>query len=398
MDFDFTEEEKIFKKEVEGFAKQELPTDWDDRALYTPSGYGTVPQSEEEFKEFCREFNQKLGKKGWLSLGWPKEYGGMNSQMKVAIVDDVMSYHRLPVGGVATWISGPTIVQVGSEQMKKEWLPKIANGQATFWLGYSEPDAGSDLSSVRTSAIEYGDSFIVNGQKTWGTSAHVTDYCWLLARTDQDAPKSRGLTLMIVDNKSPGITIQPIKNICGIHSFNDVFFDNVKVPKKNVVGEINRGFYHVMLALQYERLIVGSGTFKRVLEELVQFVKETQYNGLTLAKNPLVRNKLAEMAIEIEVLYAFYWRTAWLMDKGFIPELEASVLKLFATELSRTFAGKAMEILGLYGQLEKDSKWVPLKGRISLAYLDSISGPIGAGTSEIQRGIMATRGLGLPRN
>jgi hypothetical protein len=153
-----------------------------------------------------------------------------------------------------------------------------------------------------------------------------------------------------------------------------------------------------MLALQYERLFVGSGAFRRVLEELIQYVKKTKHNGKALAKNPLVRNKLAEMAIELEVLYSFYWRSAWLMDKGFVPVLETSVLKLFATELSRKFAGRAMEILGLYGQMERNSQRAPLKGRISLAYLDSISGPIGAGTSEIQRDIIATRGLGLPSN
>jgi hypothetical protein len=219
-----------------------------------------------------------------------------------------------------------------------------------------------------------------------------------MARTDSTAKKHEGLSLMIVNNRSPGITIRPIENICGIHSFNEVFFDDVRVPKKNVVGKINKGFYYLMLALQYERLIVGAGAFRRVLEELVKYVNETKYNGETLGKNSMVRDKLAKMAIEIEVLYGFYWRTVWMMDKGLVPELEASSLKLFGTELGRTFASVAMEILGPYGQLERGSRWVPLRGRVSLGYLDSISGPIGAGTSEVQRGIIATRGLGLPRN
>ena len=397
MNFDFTEEEKMFEREVEDFAKEELGPDWDERALYTPAGYGTIPVFEAEFKEFCRQIILKMGKKGWLSLGWPKEYWGMNSRMKQAIVEDVMSYYRFPVIGAFT-IAGPTIIEVGSEEMKREWLPRIAGGEVTVWLGYSEPGAGSDLGSLRTTAVEDGDTLVVNGQKTWSTGAHVTDYAWLLARSDPNSGKHKGATLMIVDNKSPGITIQPLENICGIHSFNEVFFDDVRVPKKNVVGEINKGFYYVILALQHERLYVGSGAFRRVLEELIQYVKETKYNGEVLSKNGPIRNKLAEMVIEIEVLYSFYWRSAWLMDKGLIPELETSVLKLFATELSRKFASTAMEILGLYGQLERGSKWAPLKGRMSLAYLDSISGPIGAGTSEIQRGIIATRGLGLPLN
>ncbi len=399
MDFDFTEEEKVFRKEVDEFVREELPPDWDVKTSYWPAGYGTLAQMETEFADYASEFHRKIGKKGWLSCGWPKEYGGMNSWVKNAIVDEVMSYHRAPYGGVATWISGPTIIEVGSESMKKEWLPKIANGEATFWLGYSEPNAGSDLGSLKTRAVKNGDEFIVNGQKTWGTGAHVTDYCWLLAKTDPSARKHGSATLMIVDNKTPGIDIRPIENILGIHSFNEVFFDDVRVPEENVVGEINRGFYNVMLALQYERLIMGMGAFRRVLEELIRYVKETEYNGQLLKDDPLVRNKIASIAIEIEVIYSFYWRTAWAMDQGKFSETEASVFKLFGTELSVKIACTAMEILGLYGQLERGSKWAPLlDGWASIGYLDAISGPIGAGTSEVQRDIIAIRGLGLPRD
>jgi alkylation response protein AidB-like acyl-CoA dehydrogenase len=398
MDFEFREEEIAFREEVVEFAEKELPPDWDEKTLYWPGGYGTLAQMETEFKEFTQQFHHKLGKKGWLSLGWPEEYGGMNSWIKHAIVDEVMSYYRAPYGGIATWISGPTIIEVGSEKMKKQWLARIASGEATFWLGYSEPDAGSDLGSLRTTALDKGDYFLVNGQKTWSTGAHVTDYAWLLAKTNLEAPKHKSATLMIVDNKTPGITIRPILNVLGVHSFNEVFFDNVKVPKENVIGEINNGFYSVMRALAYERLIMGMGAFKRVLEELIHYVKTTQYNGELLAKNPLVRNKIAAIAIEIEVLYGFYWRTAHQMDRGKFSDNEAAVLKLFGTELSRSIAGTAMDILGLYGQLDRGSKWAPiLNGWICIGYLDSISGPIGAGTSEVQRGIIATRELGLPR-
>lgn len=398
MDFEFTEEEKLFREEVEDFVKRELPPDWDDKVVGWPGAYGTSPFSHEALSEFCNQFNRKMGEKGWLTLPWPKEYGGMNSMIKQAIVDEVTSYYRVPYGGVATYIAGPTIILVGNEEMKRGWLPRIARGEVSFWLGYSEPNAGSDLGSLQTSAVDMGDHFIVNGQKTWSSVAHLTDYAWLLARTDPEASKHEGATLMIVDNKCPGITINPIINICGHHSFNEVFFDDVKVPKKNVVGEINRGFYNVMVALQYERIVVGVGGFRRFLEALIEYVQETKYNGEALAKDPLIRNKVASLAIEVEALHGFYWRTAWQLDKGRIPELEASVLKLFASELGRTLANTAMEILGPYGQLEKGSKWAPLKGWVSLGYLDSISGPIGAGTSEIQRTIIATRGLGLPRN
>jgi len=397
LDFRFSAEEEAFRKEVEDFTKKELPPDWDDRAIFWPGGYGTTPIFEAEFSDLCKQFNRKLGRKGWLSISWPKEYGGMYSWVKQAIFNDVMVYYRAPAGDVSTIIGGPTILLVGSEETKKEWLPRIASGEVGFWLAYSEPNSGSDLASLQTSAVEDGDDLVINGQKTWSSGAHVTDYAWMIARTDPNVPKHRGISLMIVDNKSPGITMRPLINICGIHSFNEVFFDNVRVPKKNIVGEKNKGFYYLMLALQFERLVAWTGGFKRTFEELVQYVKETKRNGEVLGKDPLIQNKLAARAIDIEVLYGFYWRTAWMIDKGLVPELEASALKLFATELSRTLANTGMEILGLYGQLDRGSKWAPLRARICAGYLDSISGPIGAGTSEVQRSIIATRGLGLPR-
>jgi alkylation response protein AidB-like acyl-CoA dehydrogenase len=397
MDFEFTEEELAFREEVETFVKGDLPEDWDERVIWWPGGYGTMPEMEAEFLDFTKPFLRKLGERGWLSLAWPDEYGGQRSMIKQAIVGDTLSYYRAPAGGVAVSIVGPTILLAGSEEMKREWLPKIANGEAGFWLGYSEPNAGSDLASVKTTALPDGDDFIINGQKIWSSGAHVTEYAWLMAKTDLEAPRHKSVTLMIVDNKTPGLEIRPIINICGIHSFNEVFFDNVRVPRKNVVGQVNEGFYNVMLALQFERLAVGIGAFRRVLDELIRYAKETKCNGDSLSKKPHVRNRLASMAIELEAFYGFYWKTAWMLDKGQVPELEASAVKMFGTELGVHFANAAVDIMGPYGMLDRGSKWAPFNGRVGTGYLDSISGPIGAGTSEIQRSIIATRGLGLPR-
>ena len=397
MDFGFTQEELDFRKEVEDFVKGELPLDWDDRAVCWPGSYGTMPQMELEFQAVTRDFNRKLGEKGWHGLGWPKEYGGQNSAMKAAIAGDVLSYYRAPAGGVAATISAPTILLVGSEALKREFLPKIAGGEAGFWLAYSEPNAGSDLASIKTRAVDDGDHFIINGQKIWSSGAHVTEYAWAIVKTDPGAPRHKSATLIIVPNDTPGVTIKPIINICGNHSFNEVFFDDVRVPKKNVVGEVNAGFYNVMLALQFERLAIGSGAFKRVLDELIRFANETVRNGRPLSENPQVRRKLTTMAIEIEVFYSFYWQSAWMQDRGQVPELEASALKLFFTELGVKLANTAVDVLGPYGLLDKGSNWAPFGGRVGMGYLDSISGPIGAGTSEIQKNIIATRGLGLPR-
>lgn len=397
MNFELTKEELDFRQEVENFIKAEIPSYWLDDVVYWPGGYGSFPEMEEEFIDFSKSFLKKIGKKGWLSLSWPEKYGGKNSMIKQAIVNEITSYYRMPNGGVAISISGPTIVQVGSEEMKQEWLPKIAGGEAGFWLAYSEPNAGSDLGSLKTTAIEDGDDFILNGQKIWSSGAHVSEYAWMLARTDPGASKHRGASLMIIDNNTPGITMRPIVNICGIHSFNEVFFDDVRVPKKNVVGQVNRGFYNVMLALQFERMMIGVGTFQRTLEDLVEYAKKTKCNGGYLSDNRIIRNKLASMAIEIEALRGFYWRVAWMIDNGQVPELEASVLKLFGSELGQKLADVGMDILGPYGQLDKGSKYAIFNGRIGLGYLDSVSGPIGAGTSEVQRSIIATRGMGLPR-
>ena len=397
MEFSFSEEEIAFRQEVEDFVNQELPPDWDDRVVFWPGGYGTTPQLEDEFQDVSKDFMKKLGQKGWNSLSWPEEYGGQNSTMKQAIAGDVISYYRAPGGGVATAISAPTILLAGSEEMKQEYLPKIASGEAGFWLGYSEPNAGSDLASIKTTAIPDGDDLVINGQKIWSTGAHVTQYAWMMALTDPSAPRHKGASLIIIDNRTPGITIRPIINICGVHSFNEVFFDDVRVPKKNIVGDINSGFYNVMLALQFERLIAPSGTFRRVLEELVRYANENKRDGIVLAKNPQVRRKLAEAAIEIEIFYSFYWQTAWMLDHGQVPELEASSVKLLASELGVILAHTAADLLGPYGLLDKGSKYAPWAGRVALGYLDSISGPIGAGTSEVQKTIIATRGLGLPR-
>jgi len=397
MDFGFTQEELDLRKEIEDFVKEALPPEWDEWVVYWPGSYGTMPQMETEFKEITRRFNRMIGEKGWLNLGWPKEHGGQGSAVKAAIAGDVLSYYRVPAGSVGAGIVGPTLILVGSDELKKEFLPGIAAGEAGFWLAYSEPNAGSDLVSLKTTGVDDGDDFIVNGQKIWSSGAHVTEYGWAIVKTDMDAPAHKSATLMIIPNDIPGVTINPIINICGNHSFNEVFFDDVRVPKKYVVGEVNKGFYYVMLALQFERMMIGAGAFRRVLEELVQYAKETVRNGRPLAEDPRVRKALAAIAVELEVFLSFYWKSAWMQDRGEVPELEASALKLIFTELSVKMANTAVDLLGPYGLLDKGSKWAPFGGRVGMGYLDSISGPIGAGTSEIQKTILATRGLGLPR-
>ena len=396
MDFAFSEREETFRREVEDFVEKELPADWVEKSIYWPAGYGTLTQFEEPGPQI-EQFTRRLGEKGWLTISWPKEYGGAGlGYMEQAIFHERMSYYRAPAGEIATRIGGPTIMLFGNEKMKEGWLPRIARGEARFWLAYSEPNAGSDLSSIQTRAVEDGDDLIINGQKIWGTAAHASDYAWMIVRTDPAAPPHKGISLVIVDNTAPGVTIRPLMNICGFHSFNEVFFDSVRVPKRNVVGEMNKGWYYLMLALDFERLIIPIGGFRRTFEEIVQFSRETNQNGRALSQQPLIRNKLAEMAVQIEIAYMLFWQTAWMLDRSLVPNIEASLLKLFTTELSQKLANTAMQVMGHYGQLEGTSKWSALYGRVCLGCLDCISALVGAGTSEIQRNIIAMRGLGLP--
>lgn len=397
MDFRLSEAENKFRQEVEKFILAEMPQGYAERDLYWPGGYGAIGEFEIRDPE-VEVFRRKMGERGWLTMAWPKEYGGEGrSFVEQAIFFDIVSYYGAPGMDISTLISGPTILRFGSEQLKQEWIPKIVKGDLKFWLAYSEPNAGSDLAAIQTRAVEDGDYLVVNGQKIWGSGAHVSDCGWMVARTDMDAQPYKGTTLFIVDNKTPGITIRPIINIDGFHSFNEVFFDNVRVPKKNVVGEMNMGFYYLMVALDFERLVISMGGFRRRFEDLLKYAGETRRNGVLLSRDARIRAKLAELAIQIEIAYVLYYRTAWMMDNNLFPNIEASEIKLVTTILSRKLADVGLEIMGPYGQLWRGSRHAPLKGRFSLGYLDSLSAVIGAGTSEIQRNILAQRGLGLKR-
>ncbi len=400
MEIRFSDKEQSFYDEVEGFLQKELPSDWPEQPIvwpgdYSPSGYG----SEENIKTIF-DFRAKVIEKGWLTISWPKEYGGKEyTNMEQAIFDERMSYYRVPgVDVLAAGIVGPTLLRIGTKEQQQEWIPKIAAGEIRMWLAYSEPNAGSDLAAIETTALEDGDDYVVNGQKVWSSGAHLSDYGWMIAKTDPNAKRHQGVSLFIVDNKTPGITMRPIYNILGEHSFNEVFFDNARIPKKNLIGEKNKGFYHLMTALDYERVtLVGVGGFKRIFEELTEYVKAATRNGEPLCNIPSVRKELARIGTQIEILYMLFWRTADMADRNQDPTVESSVLKVVSTELAQEIADVAMDILGPYGHLVDKTTWTPIRGLVSRGFLDAVSATIGAGTSEIQRNIIAQRGLGLPR-
>jgi alkylation response protein AidB-like acyl-CoA dehydrogenase len=317
--------------------------------------------------------------------------------MKRLILAEELGYNKAPVGVemevAVNWV-GPDLLLFGSEEQKQKYATGIAKGDLVICLGYSEPNAGSDLASLQTTAVQENDEFVINGNKIWTSYAHYADYCWLAARTDPNAPrKYDGISMFVVDMKTPGITIHPLINLMNRHSFNEVFFDNVRIPKENLVGKKNNGWYELMIALDSERSGIGyAATFQRILEELVEYAKERKCD-----KDPIIRQKLAEMAVEIEVSRMMCYRIAWMFSRDLHPSYESSMSMVFTSELLRRLADVGMDIAGPYGQLERDSKWAVLQGRIERLCLNCLSIGVGGGSNEIQRNIIAQRGLGLPR-
>jgi alkylation response protein AidB-like acyl-CoA dehydrogenase len=395
MDYQFTPEQEAFRKEVREFVEKEVPSRWKELAYM-------VWEEDDESWEITRKWNKKLGEKGWLALTWPKVYGGQErSAIDQLIFDEEMARIGTPTGVetmmTVNWV-GNTIMIYGTEKQKRDYLLPAAKGDIVFCCGYSEPGSGSDLASVQTSAVEDGDFYIVNGQKVWTTVAHRADYCWLAARTDPDIPKHKGMSMFVVDMKSPGITVRPLINILGFHSFNEVFFDNVRVPKENLVGQKNNGWYQLAVALDFERSGVGVPIqAERTINSLVKYCKETKRNGKSLSEDPLIQAKLADLAVRARTLKLLCYRIPWMHMQNKLPNYEASITKVFGSELLVRLANVGMDILGPYNQMDRGSKWSVLQGRIARSCLMSFSINIGGGTSEIMRNIIAMRGLGLPR-
>ncbi len=395
MDFGFTPQQQAYRREV---------SDWLDRDL--------PPELKKEFENWSwtrlprysmppevRQFMRRLGSQGYLGVNWPKEYGGQGrSIMDAYIVFEEVHRHRavFPNMTAVLW-AGPTILRHGTEEQKREYLPRITRGEIEFALGYTEPQAGSDLASLEIRAVEDGDYYIINGQKVFNTATHMADYHWLAARTDLNVPRHKGISMFIVDLKSPGITVRPLWTMAGGRT-NEVFYDNVRVPRRNLVGEKNQGWYYLSTALDLERIMLTSvGELEPVLADLVQYASDTMHNGRPLASEPVVRHKLAQMSIEIEIARLLCYRAVWIESQGVIPYSEASEMKLFITELGQRIANVGMQLLGLFCQLQEGSRWAALEGKMSVAYLATVMPTFGGGSSELMRNIIALRGLGLPR-
>lgn len=399
MDFSFTPEQEALRREFAEFfreAMKEAPPYWsgDIESRYTT----------DEGWAFHRKMARMLAEKGWLVRAWPKEYGGQNaSPIEQMIFAEVAEYYQAPgVDVFGVRMIGPTILALGTAEQKKEHLPPIARGEIMWCQGWSEPNAGSDLAALTTRAVREGEYYIVNGQKIWTTGAHRADWIFLLVRTDPTAKRSRGLTFLLADKNTPGITVRPVLTMEGSHAFNEVFLDDVKIPVRNRLGAENEGWQVTRVVMNFERTSVGEiAKARRELEELIEFCKETWHGNEPLIKNPLIRNQLAGLFIEIEVGRAFMYKIAWMHEKGELLSTAnaayASAAKLYGTELTQRLAYTGSQIMGLYGQVKTGSRWAPLHGKFERAYQLCMGMNIAAGTSEIQKNLIAWTALELPR-
>jgi alkylation response protein AidB-like acyl-CoA dehydrogenase len=400
VDFDFDDEQLAFLEEVEHFLDENDDPDVFDLTRENMAQIVDTPKR--------RAFMKKVGERGWLGMTWPKEYGGSEGEgVYEYLLNEALAGRGGPQIGKGVGIIGKTLIAHGSEKMKAEFLPKILENEVEFAVGYSEPDAGSDAASMKLKAVRGerdGESgWILNGQKTWTTSAHFAEWYWVGARTDPDAPKHHGITLFLVPLDQPGITINGIWTM-GDERTNDVFFDDVFVPDDYVVGELNKGFQYISQALDLERFTMFTfSPIKQRLDLLVDHVRTSERDGKPLKDDPVVRQRIAQLVTDGEVarvmgLNVVDRSVRSEKEGGAPPTIESSEYKLFATELSKRLADASMDIAGPGTQLRVRTEEAPMAGRAESTYRYTVIDTIGGGASEIQKNIIARRGLGLPKN
>ena len=409
MDWNDNSEQATFRTQVRDFLDSKLPTRYRSKeaggtggASGSEDGWAADRKSDKpDAVKAAADWTTALAERGWVAPHWPREYGGAGlSPMEQFIFNMEMSKADAPrVGGSGVSMIGPTLIVHGTPEQKAEHLPKILSGEVLWAQGYSEPGSGSDLASLQTRAVRDGDEYVVNGQKIWTSNGHFADWLFLLARTDPAAPKHRGISFLMTDRHAPGVEVRPLINMGWTHGFNETFFEDVRIPVENRVGEENRGWYVGMTLLDYERSnITGAVTARRNLDLMVKHAKGDGAAQSRLGELGTVRHEIAERYIETEVMYNFSFRIISMQARGLIPNYEASTSKLYNSELQQRVANTGMKAFGLHSNVwnESDPRSAA-GGMFTRAYVLTVSATIAAGTSEIQRNIIATRGLGLPR-
>jgi alkylation response protein AidB-like acyl-CoA dehydrogenase len=393
MDFKLTDEQVKLRKEFYDVCKE-----LEKKKPKGFAGLESVYDTDEgwQYHLYCAK---EYARRGWISIGWPPEYGGKGTIGDKVFFGEARGYYDLPgIDIFGPEMLAPTLLGVGNEELNKRFLPGIASGEVQWCELWSEPNAGSDLASLTTSAVRKGNEYIINGQKIWSTGAHRAHWAFALVRTDPHAPKKQmGITFILFDMKTPGVTVKPLYYMDQAHVYNEVFLDDVHVPVENVVGQENEGWRVTQVLAGFERSSLGAIMMMlRQLEELVQYCNETKVGGKLLAHDPLIRNRLAQAACEIEALRCLGYRIADAQERNEMAGFEASGVHILASELQERLSWLGTDILGPYGQVKR-SRWSPLDGWYEKWYQQSFILFIAMGTNEIQRNIISWYGLGLPR-
>jgi alkylation response protein AidB-like acyl-CoA dehydrogenase len=393
MDLSYTPEQEALRRRVRAWLKDNLSKS--ERSEDTLE-YGDPARTAR-----AKAWQRKLYQGGYVAMGWPKEYGGQGADiMTQTIVNEELVLARAPslIGMMGLQMVGPTLIQWGTEEQKRRYLPKMLPAEEIWCQGYSEPGSGSDLASLKTRAELIGDEFLINGQKVWTSNAQMADWMFCLVRTDPDAPKHRGISYVLIDMKTPGITVRPLIQMTGDAGFNEVFFEDVRVPRKNLVGELNQGWQVANSTLAHERNMLGSTTrTQQMFNGVLRIAQRRQRYGRRAVDDPVVRQRLADLAIRVESMKLHSYRQLTDVVRGRKPGIAASVNKLVSTELNHDIAALALELLGSYGPLARSASLVADRGVWPWEFMFTLGLIIGGGTSQIQKNIISERGLGMPR-
>jgi len=391
MEFAFTAEEQAFREDVRRFVAEHPAERFSLDGM--DAGYGSGAHS--------RAFMGALGARGWIAMTWPRALGGAEHPMffKLILLEELAAAGA-PFGPLAgAWQTADAIIEYGTERLRREVLPAVAHGKATFWQGYSEPGAGSDLLSLTTEAKRDGESWIIRGHKIWSSHAGIATHGLVFTRTSRETRRSRGFSMFVVPNGTPGMDVRPIRSLTGEIYHYEVFLDDVRVPADLMLGPEGEGFQALLNGLDSDRFwgrYYKAPALERVLRQLVEYANTTMAGGAPLARDPVVRRRLAGMAADIAALRTLFYRAACLLRDGATITYETAVAKVMADELGQKLAQLGMDLLGPWGPLREGSRHARLGGRMSHDYLTSLGHTIAGGTAEVLRTTIAVRGLGLP--
>jgi alkylation response protein AidB-like acyl-CoA dehydrogenase len=392
MDFNYTAQDEAFRTEFRAWLQNNLQD-------ATPIREPLADEEAADWEARIR-WHRKLNEGGWVAISWPREYGGRGA----SILQNIVYHEELeragtaaPFTGFGIPLLGPTLIHWGTSEQKRRFLPKILTAEEIWCQGYSEPNAGSDLAGLQTRAIEDGDDFVVNGSKIWTSAAQRADWIFLLVRTDADAPKHKGISYLLVDMKTPGVAVRPLVQMTGARGFNQVFFEDVRVPRQNLVGQKNQGWQVALTTLMFERSTGHDRGIANQISELVELARRVPRDGRTAWESASVRQKIAQFALEAEAIRYTGYRQLTRQLRGLPPGPEGSMLKLCSTELALRLAAFATELLGPYSQLQLAAPFAMDAGKWSQRMLAARGATIYAGTNQVQHNIIGERVLGLPK-